>query len=66
MLAADVLYLPSSIDPLLELLPQLAREVWLADPGRDDAGTFLEQAAARWAIETQDRGVVRIHRMRRR
>jgi predicted nicotinamide N-methyase len=66
VLAADLLYLPSSIDPLLELLPQLAREVWLADPGREDAKTFLDRAAKGWAIETHDRGVVRIHRMRRR
>jgi predicted nicotinamide N-methyase len=66
VLAADVLYLPSSIDPLLELLPHLAPEVWLADPGRDDAATFLERAAEQWSMETHDRGVVRIHRMRRR
>lgn len=66
VLAADVLYLPSSIDPLLELLPQLAREAWLADPGREDAASFLERADESWSIETSTRGVVRIHRLRRR
>ncbi|HEX6116462.1 MAG TPA: 50S ribosomal protein L11 methyltransferase [Solirubrobacterales bacterium] len=65
-LAADVLYLPSSIDPLLELLPRLAPEAWLADPGRADAASFLGKAAKRWAIETSERGVVAIHKLRLR
>src|SRR4051794_37864942 len=33
VLAADVLYEPASIAPLLSLLPLLAPEAWLADPG---------------------------------
>jgi predicted nicotinamide N-methyase len=66
VLAADVLYLPSSIEPLLALLPRLAREVWLADPGRADAEAFLRAADERWTIETRADGVVRIHRLRLR
>jgi predicted nicotinamide N-methyase len=63
-LAADVLYERASVAPLLSLLPRLAPEAWLADPGRPAAGAFLEQASRRWAIETRVRGVVRIHRLR--
>ena len=63
VLAADVLYERASVAPLLSLLPRLAPEAWLADPGRPAAGVFLEQASRRWAVETRVRGVVRIHRM---
>lgn len=65
-LAGDILYLPSAADTMLELLPELTREAWIADPGRSDAEVFLERAIERWSIETTLRGVVRIHRMRRR
>jgi predicted nicotinamide N-methyase len=63
-LAADVLYERASVAPLLSLLPRLAPEAWLADPGRTAAGAFLEQASRRWPVETRVRGVVRIHRLR--
>jgi predicted nicotinamide N-methyase len=63
VLAADVLYERASVAPLLSLLPRLAPEAWLADPGRPAGDAFLEQAARRWAIETRVRGVVGIHRM---
>jgi hypothetical protein len=48
----------------LSLLPQLAPQAWLADPGRPAAGAFLEQARRRWTLETRTRGVVEIHRLR--
>jgi predicted nicotinamide N-methyase len=64
VLAADVLYERASVAPLLSLLPQLAAEVWLADPGRPAADAFLAQAVRRWSVETRVRGVVRIHRLR--
>ncbi len=64
VLAADVLYERDSVAVLLSLLPRLAPEVLLADPGRPAAAAFLEQAAHRWPVETRDRGVVRIHRLR--
>ncbi len=64
VLAADVLYERASVAPLLSLLPRLAPEAWLADPGRPAAGAFVEQAGRRWPIETRVRDVVRIHRLR--
>jgi predicted nicotinamide N-methyase len=64
VLAADVLYERGSVARLLSLLPRLAPEAWLADPGRPAAEAFLEQASGRWAVETSVRGVVRIHRLR--
>ena len=63
VLAADVLYQPASVAPLLSLLPRLAPEAWLADPGRPAAGAFFEQAGRRWPVETRVREVVRIHRL---
>ncbi|HEV3379021.1 MAG TPA: hypothetical protein VG126_17240 [Thermoleophilaceae bacterium] len=64
VLAADVLYERASVAPLLSLLPRLAPEAWLADPGRPAAAAFLEEASRRWAVDTRVRGVVRIHRLR--
>jgi hypothetical protein len=64
VLAADVLYEGASVGPLLSLLPRLALEVWLADPGRPAADEFLIQAESRWTVETHARDVVRIHRLR--
>ena len=63
VLAADVLYERASVAPLLSLLPRLAPEAWLADPGRPAAGAFVEQAGRRWPIETRVRDVVRVHRL---
>jgi len=63
VLGADVLYERASVAPLLELLPRLAPEAWIADPGRPAAGAFVEGAARRWAVETRLHGVVRIHRL---
>jgi predicted nicotinamide N-methyase len=63
VLAADVLYEQASVAPLLSLLPRLAPQAWLADPGLPAAGEFLEQATRRWNVETRSRGVVQIHRL---
>ncbi len=63
VLAADLLYERASVALLLSLLPRLAPEVWLADPGRPAAVAFLEQAGSRWSIETRDRDVVLLHRL---
>jgi predicted nicotinamide N-methyase len=63
VLAADVLYERAGVALLLSLLPRLAAEVWLADPGRPAAEAFLEQAGRRWSVETRVRDVVRIHRL---
>jgi predicted nicotinamide N-methyase len=63
VLAADVLYERASVALLLSLLPRLAPEAWLADPGRPAAAAFLEHARRRWPVETSVRDVVRIHRL---
>jgi len=62
-LASDVLYERHSVAPLLALLPQLAPETWLADPGRPVAAAFLEQARRRARVVTTARGVVQLHRI---
>jgi predicted nicotinamide N-methyase len=64
VLAADVLYERAAVALLLALLPRLAPEVWLADPGRPAAEAFLEQASRRWQVETRVRDVVRIYGLR--
>jgi predicted nicotinamide N-methyase len=64
VLAADVLYERSSVASLLGLLPRLAPEAWIADPGRPAAEAFRERAADEWALETSRRGIVRIDRLR--
>jgi predicted nicotinamide N-methyase len=64
VLAADVLYERPAVAQLLTLLPRLAPEAWLADPGRPAAAAFIEQASRRWQVETEVRDVVRIHRLR--
>jgi predicted nicotinamide N-methyase len=63
VIAADVLYERAAVAQLLSLLPRLAPEVWLADPGRSGADAFLEQARSRWSVETRIRDVVRIHQL---
>ena len=63
VVAADVLYIEPAVDFFCELLPQLTREFWLADPGRAGAAEFLRRAAEDWAIESVDRGIVGVHRL---
>jgi predicted nicotinamide N-methyase len=62
-LAADVLYEQRNVRPLLELLPRLAGEVWLAEPGRPHASAFLEQARERWQVEEPAGRVYRLTRL---
>jgi predicted nicotinamide N-methyase len=64
VLAADVLYERASVAPLLSVLPRLAPEAWLADPGRPGADAFLDEARRQWPVETRVRDVVAIHRLR--
>jgi predicted nicotinamide N-methyase len=54
VLAADVLYERRNVDELLELLPKLATEVLIADPGRPHAKTFFERAAETWTMDPRD------------
>ena len=63
VLAADVLSERASVAELLSLLPRLAPESWLADPGRPTAAPFFEQAGRRWQVDTRIRGVVQVRRL---
>jgi predicted nicotinamide N-methyase len=63
VLGTDVLYERQSVALLLNLLPRLAPEAWIAEPGRPAADPFLEQARRRWEVETHARGVVQVHRI---
>ena len=69
VLASDVLYEARNGDVLLELLPRLGPEVWLADPGRPPAGRFLEAAQETWTISSRRSPELAngaVHRLRRR
>lgn len=72
VLASDVLYEARNGVALLPLLPRLIDErgeIWLADPGRANAGPFLEHAAETFTIETRPAKEIpqgAIHRMRLR
>jgi len=68
VLASDVLYERRNAELLLDLLPRLTAEVWLADPGRPPAVRFLEEAARTWEIaSTRTPGLANgaLHRLRR-
>jgi predicted nicotinamide N-methyase len=68
VLASDVLYEPRNVDVLLELLPRLGADVWLADPGRPPAARFLEVAARDWTIASRrvpELANGAVHRLRR-
>src|SRR5204863_5426620 len=64
VIGADVLYEPKSMGPLLSLLPSLAPEAWIVDPGRPASHLFIEQAEPRWEVRTERRGVVSLYRLR--
>jgi predicted nicotinamide N-methyase len=66
VLGADLLYERRNADQLLELLPRLGDDVFLADPGRPFAKGFVERAAARWDIATETEGTMALHRLRLR
>jgi predicted nicotinamide N-methyase len=69
VLASDVLYEARNADVLLELLPRLGGDVWLADPGRPPAAPFLEAIARDWRITSaRAEGLANgaVHRLRRR
>jgi predicted nicotinamide N-methyase len=69
VLASDVLYEARNADALLELLPRLGAEVWLADPGRIPAARFLDAAGKRWEITSRPAPELAngaVHRLRRR
>ena len=60
---ADVLYERQSVASLLSLLPRLAPEAVIVDPGRPASHAFIEQAERRWEIRPERRGVVSLYRV---
>ena len=69
VLAADVLYEKRNGEALLDLLPGLTREVWIADPGRPAAGRFFADAVRDWEVRTAAHEAVPnggVYRLRRR
>lgn len=78
VLAADVLYERRDIEPLLDLVGNVVAPggmLWLAEPGRTPAATFLDEAARRgwissseecrgpWPDPGDDGVVARVHRL---
>jgi YebC/PmpR family DNA-binding regulatory protein len=66
VLAADVLYTQETADDLARVLPGLAPEAWIADPGRTGAKHFLAVARHRFALRSTpigDEPPVRLHRL---
>ena len=69
VLAADVLYEDRNVAALLDLLPAVGREVWLADPGRATARAFFAEAGRDWEARAVGHPAVpngAVHRLRRR
>jgi predicted nicotinamide N-methyase len=62
VLAADVLYERQSVAPLLALLPRLAPEALIADPGRSAAEAFAAEAERRWRVDSGERDGMRLLR----
>ncbi|WP_220187778.1 hypothetical protein, partial [Pseudonocardia pini] len=67
VLAADVLYGHRNVVELGEVLPRLAPQVWLTDPGRPLAAEFLAAARPTWThtAAPTDRSGVTLHRLHR-
>jgi predicted nicotinamide N-methyase len=61
VLAADVLYERQAVARLLSLLPQLAADALIADPGRPASDAFLQHAWEQWSVESRRRGPVGIY-----
>ena len=63
-IASDVLYERQSVAALLTLLPRLAPEALVADPGRPASHAFVEEVAKRWDFEASRIGEVSLYRVR--
>jgi predicted nicotinamide N-methyase len=61
-LAADVLYERRNVEPLLRLLPRVAPDVLLAEPGRPYFESFLAAARTEWTVDELDFRVYRLQR----
>jgi predicted nicotinamide N-methyase len=59
-LGADLLYEERNTEALLEVLPPLAPEILLAEPGRPHAAAFFARATQRWSVEELENRVYRL------
>lgn len=64
VIGSDVLYERQSVAALLKLLPRLADEALIADPGRPASHPFIEQASKRWDLKPSRSGPVSLYRLR--
>jgi predicted nicotinamide N-methyase len=65
VLGSDLLYEERNAGALLTLLPSLAPEVLLAEPGRPHAARFLAYAEDDWIVESLPERVFRLTRATR-
>ena len=66
VLGADLLYEQRNAEALLALLPALAPEVLLAEPGRPHASEFFARAEEQWRIDRVGESVYRLRLTRKR
>ncbi|MBV9416208.1 MAG: hypothetical protein JO363_14605 [Solirubrobacterales bacterium] len=69
VLGSDILYVERSVHALTALLDRVVAadgEVWITDPGRDAASTFLDSASTAWRLSKYrcEHGVL-LHRLAR-
>jgi predicted nicotinamide N-methyase len=64
VIASDVLYEDAAVEQLRSLMPRLAPQAWLADPGRPTADALLDRLDDSVETERETRGVVRLYRLR--
>ena len=63
VLGADLLYEDAAVEHLRSLMPRLAAQAWLADPGRPTADALLDRLDHPVETERETRGVVRLYRL---
>lgn len=66
MIGSDMLYQMPSVESLLKLLPALASELLIADPGREEAGRFFDAAGVLWSTDSWSRDGIEIRRLKLR
>jgi predicted nicotinamide N-methyase len=63
VVAADLLYEDTAVDHLRSLMPKLAKQALLADPGRPAGDALLDRLDHSVETQRETRGVVRLYRL---
>ena len=63
VVAADLLYEDTAVDHLRSLMPKLAKQALLADPGRPAGDALLDRLGHSVETQRETRGVVRLYRL---